>query len=460
DGELRWIGSTLTDFPVDAEGTSIEQPAWLDQRIRVTGIVRPDPAVALTTQWDLLTGQLAGATWAIPGEIDAQRRYEHGALALSGVRPRKASIGGTTRGWQLEAGLVTSNWGLGMVANDGATDPLFGRADFGDRVVRVRATHLPAELRATGRGVFVSAAADWVVDDDTASLRDDQLAFQGVFSALAVDRDRKLGTYFTARQQWEADRSRVTQAGVLDGYATAPLSVGEGELELSAEAAAILGRTSRSTTYGARDFVGVESLGATGVATWKPAEPPLELTLRAGFASGDGNPDDAITHDFAFDRDFGVGMVLFDQVTGAVEAAAFQLLSDPTYAGQPPDGVDAIVTEGAFRRAAFVSPVARWAPRPFEARAGIVASFATGPFAEPFYSYRAGGTPYNQHDLPAEGRLLGTELDWALAWDSPSDHTLRAGVELEGGHLLLGAPLRGAGPNVVHLVTATGRVQW
>lgn len=456
-GDLRWIGSSLTDFPVDGEGTTLGQGAWLDQRLRIGGAATPDPRWTFSTEWDLFTGQLAGDRWAVPGEIDARHREAQNALSLDGIRPRRLAATVRAGDFQLEAGLVTSSWGLGMVANDGADDPLFGRSDFGDRVVRLRASRIPDGL-ANGRGVILTAAADWVVQDDTASFRDDQLAFQGIASALAIDGDRKFGTYLVFRHQLEADRTRTTDAGVIDAYATAPTRIGAWTFAPSVEVAGILGRTDRATTYEARQVVGIASLGAAGQLTLTDPTDLAAVHLRAGYASGDGNPDDGVSHDFTFDRDFGVGMVLFDQVLGGVEAASYVQLVDPTHVGQAPDGVDAVVTEGAFRRAAFVAPAAELTPGPLLLAGGVMFAVATTPYAQPYYTFREGGTPYNQHDLPSEGRLLGTELDWRAGVAGGPDDALS--VVVEGGHLILGRPLRGAGPNVIHLATLTGRIRW
>ena len=59
---------------------------------------------------------------------------------------------------QVELGLVSSAWGLGMVANDGRTDPLFGRADFGDRTLRLRATHMPQQDGPSPKTTWLTTA--------------------------------------------------------------------------------------------------------------------------------------------------------------------------------------------------------------------------------------------------------------------------------------------------------------
>jgi hypothetical protein len=221
-----------------------------------------------------------------------------------------------------------------------------------------------------------------------------------------------------------------------------------------------VGQTDRATTYNAREGVYVAQFGAAGVARVLTPCERFGGQLWAGYASADGNPDDKWQHGFAFDPDFGAGTVLFDQVVGGVDAATYLLLTDPEIANQPPDGVESLVREGAFRGATFVQPVLTAQPIPaLDLRAGATFTWANAPAAHPYYSYRAGGTPYNHHDLPAEGRLLGTEIDWSLGvGDAVGPAT--PSLTFQGGHLLLGPPLRGEGPDWINHVMAVGRVRW
>jgi len=461
-GDLRWIGSYLTDFPVDAAGTSIDQTAWLDQRVRLGG-GSEFTLWGWGTEWDVLTGQAAGDTWGIPGDVDARDRQAHTAFTADGIIPRRLSAHGTTGNFQVEAGLMPSHWGLGVLANDGAHDPVFGRTDFGDRVIRLRATHMPNRAGPPHRTTPVlTAAVDLVVDDGTARLDHNEIAVNGILSGLLLAQDGgRYGFYGVFRQQWDRDPGRTMTVGVLDGYADAPLSLSGGwTARLAAEGVALVGWTDRATSYDAREGVNIAQFGAAGVASITTPDERFGGELWAGYASADGNPDDKWQHDFAFDPDFGAGAVLFDQVLGGVDAATYVLLTDPEIAAQPPDGVEALVREGAFHGATFVQPVLRARPMPYlDLRAGTTLTWANAPMSHPYYTYRAGGTPYNYHDLPSEGRLLGTEIDWSLGvGDEVGPAT--PSFTVQGGHLYLGRPLRGDGPDWVNHVMAVARVRW
>ena len=73
-----------------------------------------------------------------------------------------------------------------------------------------------------------------------------------------------------------------------------------------------------------------------------------DIGLNAGFASGDANPSDEVYSTFSMDRDFNAGSIIFDLHQAATEVATYNLITDPEHAGNPPDGVEFAVTEGAI----------------------------------------------------------------------------------------------------------------
>ncbi len=467
-GEYRVQGSFLTDFPVDAEGNMLGQSAVLDQRLRFRFDLQLRP-VTFSTEWDLVTGQLVGDLWDVPGTIDERLRHTYGAISLDGFKPRRAAV--TVRPNDtivIEAGLVTSQWGLGMLADDGAGDPWFGRNDFGDRVVRFRFTGRPAQP------LFVSGAFDWVVGDDTARFRDGQLAFQGVGSVVYRDLIRQAGLYAVYRHQEEGD-GRATDVAVFDLYLDRWGDLFKDmertqetgwHLRLAMEAALIVGRTNRSLSYNEREALTVLSGGFTGVGTLYAPERRLGFHVRGGLASSDGDGDDGFSNDFTFDRDFDVGFILFDHVQGGVEAATHALVTDPENTGYPPDGAEALATEGSFRRGVFLQPIVTVAPTSWiELRFGVVSAATTAPVRHPFYAFRAGGSDRNHHNVAPSSRYLGTELDWAVRLGGelpvPSENKPRAEALIQGGTAILGGALRaGEDEEVVHHVLITGRFRW
>lgn len=472
DGEVRLIGSLPPDLPVDARGTTTGQGMVLDSRLR-GGLSFSSGDFRANAEVDVLAGQLAGDVWDIPGDElgDERRRDALDALSLAGVTPRKASVGLRTGTMDLEVGLTTSSWGLGMVANDGAGDPLFGRADLGDRVVRLRAATAPwmqpdpkaPQDESRISALYLVAAVDMVVADDLARVWHQQRAYQGVLSTLYSGREgHRLGLYVVGRRQHEATGAPTT-AFAGDVFAALPANLGnDWTAKMAVEAAGIVGRTQRALSYQGLDGLGVSSAGVAVQTELSAPDRVATLYLRGGWASGDGDPDDGATHDFTFDRNYDVGMVLFDEVGGATEAGTYALLTDGEYAGQPPPGVDAVPTEGAFRRAAYLQPAIGGFPVDgLELRFGVVVAWATAPIAHPFYSFRAGGEAYNLYDQPTTGRALGTEIDVAAIVGNPdSSWAFRPQMLVQYGHAMLSDDLTGAGPGSADLLTATLRGRW
>ena len=450
-GELRFVASAYPDFEVDSDGTTVDQTRALDSRLRLGGTLGMGGST-LDVELDLFDAQIGGQTWAL-SEDDERRRADKGVMDARAYTLRQAKVSGLLGPAMLSAGFQTSHWGLGMLANDGAHDPTFGRNDLGDRVFRVSAaTRLP--LAPAPLALVV--AGDRVLTDDLARFDEGQAAYQGIFAAVLGDREGShAGLYTVYRSQRELDPRRRTQVGVLDVTAAHVLPAGVVDLRVAGEAAGVLGTTSRSLSYNARDQLLVRSAGATGVlaaeADW------FALELRSGWASGDGDPYDDTTNDFSFDRNFDVGMVMFDEFQGGLENGAYLQLTDPYNTGKAPDGVEALLTEGAFRRATFVAPALSASPRDWATiKLGLVGAWQTAPIAQPFESHRAGGVPTNHLGQATEGSWLGWELDWALLLSGERDG-MQPEFLLQGGHYFASEDL-GSGRH--DLVSGAARLRW
>jgi hypothetical protein len=456
DGEVRLIGSLSPDVVVDADGTSTGQGPVLDSRVRL-GLSQELGRTALVGEIDLFAGQLLGDTWDLGVTDDDRHREAYGALELRGIQPRQLNIAYQNDLLGLQAGLVTSQWGLGLVASSGAVDPLFGRVDGGDRVVRARVGTLPVRGDSGVLAVFV--AGDLVAADELAHLTRGQRALQGIAGALwQGSGSDDLGIYLVYRDQVEAN-GLATRAGVADVFVSVEVPAGSGAITVAGEAAGILGHTERAQTYGHPEGASVLSVGAAAHATYAAAEERFSVFLRGTYASGDGAPDDTAVHDFTFDPNHNVGMVLFDEVGAAIEAGTWRLATDPENTGQPPEGVDTLTTEGSFRRAVAlqlageVRPVA-WT----RVRVGVMRAWSTAPIAQGFYSARNGGVPTTHHDLASTGRALGTELDAAVLVEAQGAY--KPAGELQVGHAFLSPDLAGPGPAGATLVLLTGRLRW
>ena len=469
-GELRLIESLPPDLQLNTDGAMLGQEQVLDSRLRA-GIQLGPQKIHGTLEGDMFEAQIAGDPWNVPGTEDARERHLVEPMRMGAFDLRKASVGGRAGVIGYEAGMTTSHWGLGMVANDGDHDAVFGRNDFGDRVIRARIGTRPIQKGKVP--LYFILAGDRVVEDELAvwtpfTDAPDQAAWQGVATVMykpdKVEDGPTVGIYGVYRHQTEADLERKTSAGVMDLYGDWTTLASGWELRFAAEVAGILGDTSRTQTYNSRDGLKVRSAGATGLFQASPKDGKGRGLLRAGWASGDGDPDDDTLHDFTFDRDFDAGMVTFDEVQGAIDAATYSQLGDPAHSGAAPEGADGLVTEGAFGHAMFVQPVVGFAVLEWlDLQAGATLSWGSKPPGQAFESYRNGGVPANHLGQPTDGYGLGTELDWAVKLGDVSvigdkgPWVLKPALLLQGGHLLASENL-GGGTHT--LLTATGRVRW
>ena len=480
-GEYRMNLSLIGSAPVDDEGTQLGQWPVLDNRLRTRFDINLE-FIKLSTEWDLFSGQLAGSDWGIPGEQDAGRRHlvasQDGISALRFI-PRRGAVRFSFPTAIAEIGLVTSDWGLGMLSNSGARTPYFGRNDFGDRVLRGRLTLLPLRINKStashpkAAALSTTFAFDYVIDDEQASLRDKQRALQGSVAVLYNEPDHcRHGLYLVYRHQTEPD-GRTTSAVIIDLLVDQWFDLPGGwRLRAAGEGALIGGRTNRAVSWNAPEELSILAGGLTGLAEVRSPNNAFGGTLRAGWASGDRDPDDGVTSDFSFDRDFDAGMVLFDELMAGVEAATYNLITDPENTGTPPDGVDVLVTEGAVRRTLFVQPVLRGTPLPFlDLQLGLLLAWSSGPVTQGFYTARNGGVATNHHNDPSDGRFLGAETDLSITAripfkgsikETPAPGTPMFETQLQIGTLMTGAALRSLEGDSGRLgkLMLTGRLRW
>src|SRR5205085_6535114 len=152
-------------------------------------------------------------------------------------------------------------------------------------------------------------------------------------------------------------------------------------------------------------------------------------------ASGDSNPFDDAAAAFTMNRDFKVGLVLFDEVLLFHSQQSARRLADPQLAGRAPNGVDLLPTEGAVSNALYLNPKLRLRVETPAGQLRLVlgALFARAPqpVVDPYQSLLA-SAPRNVFGAAA-GRSYGTEVDAAVSLRLPAkkvaaDLGLQAGV--------------------------------
>ncbi|MCB9666389.1 MAG: hypothetical protein H6732_19920 [Alphaproteobacteria bacterium] len=451
-GHVRGLVNIPPDVVVDADGTSTGQDVVFDTRLRA-GLALRYTGLTFATEWDFLDGQAAGDAWDLAVPVDERRRDAFLAGTLQGVTPRRASLEAQIgRRFRFEGGLMPANtWGLGLLASGGTREPLFGRLDRGDRMLRLLLSFAPFSHEGQVLPLAVSVGFDRVVEDELARWGDGQEAYHLLTALLWRDPEgRRLGVFYTFLAQTEAgERPRPTNAHVVDLYGEIPVDLGTSgwRLWVGAEGALIAGSTQRLLTYGDLQDTTILSGGAVAEVSIHAPKDLATIHLNAGYGSATGDADAGVLQDFTFDRNYKVGLVLFDEVLGAIDAGTYALLDDRSTSGSTPRGADLLVREGSVGRSAYLQPAVTLQPLGWmRIRVGGLFAWSTGPIANPFYTFRAGGSPRNHLNEPSEGRYLASEIDGQLLL-GPGPTTapwpVRPRVGVEGGVAFLGNDLGG-----------------
>ena len=418
----RW--DQVDPVPTDRDGTLFEAGEVTDMLIRVgvdfhsrsswapwfvlaeleadvaSGPVRSDPT-------------LFGAGYPASGDVVQSLRKANATLSYKGFL-------------MISAGLMTSHWGLGLLANDGDHGWEPGSADFtdprgGDRVMRAMAS----VMAIPEMNLLVAGAYDQVVDDD-AMLEGDEASQFVAAVILGFRQDTSAGIYVVSRRQ-ESAGGAVTEVTVTDVTAQTSSKMDGIGLDMGAEVAMISGTTELgpSPEHPTHD---VKSLGAA--LRFNLSLRRMGLAVDGIYASGDHNLDDRTQNAFKADVNFGEGLMLFGHVLAAQTARAPHMASDPDLVGTPMDDLERIPTHGAITNTISVFPRVWWRPMDgLEFYGGPLLAWAESKLTDPFNTRLAGGQPHNALNGTG-GRYLGTEVDVGLRYQAIVHGTeLTLGVE-------------------------------
>jgi hypothetical protein len=456
----RVTGQYTSGFRIDPAGNTSPAGTEYSTRIRVRADAETKEgdhrwSVAGSINVDAIDGTLAGGPDASLGDKLPGSAAESVILQDAYVGVRYGKVFG------VRVGAMTSQWGLGLVANDGANGMSMERNDWfsltraSDRNLRLLVHTMPwANVENSPlRGLMFLGALDKVLDDDTASSADGQNAQQVVAAARMYVAERQwFGLYYVRRWQHHDDNATLNpgkdlRVHVVDAaldFDFRDKATRQG-LRLEAEAAGIIGDTSLSPTpeFPRHD---INQVGAFGRATWVGvANTGLTLQFDTGYFSGDANVDDGKVSTFHADRNLKQGLLLFDRVLAWQTGRARRTASDPGLVGVPAQDLDRLASGGSVFDAITVYPkvgyrVLDW----LEVYGGALLAWAPAPLVDPLHTRTdTGGVPVNFAGTKAEGRYLATEIDlgvratWRLAdpWKAAVQVGLEQGILLPGGAL-------------------------
>jgi len=424
--ELRGLHVDRQPLTPDAEGhDDLGQEDVLHHWIRMSPEFTVGETLGLYGQIDVLRGMLLGEEAV---SVSAARWPRDEYDGYSNIDPRWLYLEWRPSFGVLRAGQMGSHWGLGILANDGAHDQIFGDSlygDISDRIAFATKPFFPAG--GIGEDIVVALAGDFVFRDSNSSVYDGDETFQGVLAAFYQKDDRMLGLYGVYRDQTDT-RGSYLRVWAADLFARWPFEMAKGvKTDLSFEGALVSGETSIPQTA---DFP-VQDVRAGGAAAIVGVETQrIRAEFEFGWASGDANTFDDEQNRFVFDADHNVGLVLFDEVLAWQSARAATLAQDPDLSGRPARGAELLPTNGGVAGANYVNPRVRFAPVPWgDLRAGAVLAQATSDVVDPFRQKASGGAQ-NSQGGDSDKRDLGLEVDlgFELRWETEPT-TLHGGAQ-------------------------------
>ncbi|MBE2252569.1 MAG: hypothetical protein IAE78_23755 [Myxococcus sp.] len=398
-----------TPFPLDDKsGNTTIAP--LLTRIRVTPEVH-FKGFGLIGEADTATGAIFGA----PSSTLVGTRVPYPALAALDLRKLYAEYKWNSGAFRV--GLQTQSWGLGMLANDGNKEPEagdFGQQQFGNTTYRALLAVRPLfNLGGAFRAFETALAADLINRDNFGEFVKGDRAFQGVL-ALRFNKDleNNFGVYAVYRTQRNInvnDGGKATDVVVVDAAGKWEFFKRRSRvLKVGFEALTINGTTTQARNENSA-LLRVQQFGAAAKVSYKVHR--LTLLADWGFASGDQNPADDRVENFRFDRDFKVGLVLFDQVMAYQSARSGVRASDPNLVGVAPEGADLLGTAGSITGVWYLFPRVKYGLFDWlDVYGGPLFAFSTARLTDPFNSRLGGGTAINSLN-GRPGLYMGTEVD-------------------------------------------------
>jgi hypothetical protein len=459
DGSYRLRFNTDTNLTLDDSAFTIGQSKWVEHRLRLTPKIveiGPNGALEIQASFDVLSGLTGGDTAANFRGYGYTERSQKSGLSASGFDFRHFFAKVRLPVGIIEVGQMPSQWGMGMVANsgNGEEETDFGDPRFGDIVERILFATRPLQGvlgpgSDLGKELALALAGDLVYRDRYAELlirngsglQWGDTAWQLVGALLWDPADTtRAGLYVTRRIQSFAANGGDLHTWVFDGHLRHAMPVESlgAVVSFEGEAAQIYGGTSHAPNLSAPGTTRISQQGA--VARAGLAKGQIEAELELGYASGDANPFDDQATGFQMNRDFKVGLVLFDEVMLFQTQNAARRLSDPALVGAPPPGLDLLPTEGAVTNALYLKPTLRWKPAFLSGRLRFVGSVLFARAPQPVvdaYQALVSSSPRNAFGHAA-GHNYGVELDGGVGYRQKLSGPLAFEAGLQLGYLIPG----------------------
>jgi hypothetical protein len=359
-GHVQHRFERLSDFVLDSDGVTHEQPYRHTFRARVGGKMNFSRDFWITSTVQLLDGQVLGAQSPVPGG-PRDEGWTNTSLEQR-VQLRESTLRMAIGLGTAHVGRMPIRWGMGLVLHDGETaDQPFDDARGGDIVNGIWLDTTPMLAFGPSRlgyGLHVGLGGDIVEQDDLASRAQGDLAWR-IAGSITWEEPWLTGGLYVMMHTLERNNSQTAERMLLDTAWKYTRAFKERfELIVEGEAALVTGSSTRPGATGLQRSIDIRQMGAAGRVTLRDRIAESDYVLEAGYASGDSAPEDALDTAFRFDPARRVGMLIFDEVLSRISAQyvhrELQGAADtPTTWWREP-------TNGAVTSAVYLAPYASW----------------------------------------------------------------------------------------------------
>lgn len=400
--------------------------SYFQQRIRLEPTVRISENVKLIGQIDIFDDVIFGnnnaAVPALAGSPSSQGpdgSFTDRQFGVRAVNPKRFYADVLLPFGKLEFGRMPSNWGLGLLENDGnGFKNEWGDAHFGSTRDRILFATKPLGkegpmILALGFDKLVTANANTLAPGSIDNNLDDVQQFFLVPVYQPQEKKVTVGAFAAYRTQ----DSTKTDIYAVSGY-------GDVEFEpvrLQLEAVWIGGSSEAFRTIlineGKNGRTDVNALNGVLRATY--SYDPLKIIVEGGYASGMKNDaalplnstdkSSKITS-YPFNPDYNVGLILFEELLARKTAEAVGTGTTIPY----PEFRELIPTYGSVENAWYAAPLVKFdLTEAFGMKLGVLYAQSIEPLTDPNSRYESSVYGRN-YDGGKPSRDLGWEIDYGL----------------------------------------------
>ena len=327
------------------------------------------------------------------------------------------------KAFHLRLGLMTSHWGMGLLANNGLTDrdaqtDLFSDPRSGDRMLRAMAVvpipaaqsafvlsgDLMTSFQLGENGTHVVLGDDIMLPEDNA---------QQIVAAWKTDLGPTFqgGLYGVHRWQQSPDQSYL-EITVADLFLSTTVALSDTwSLKAQSETATVFGITDLGSTptYPEHDVFQIGSALSLSLNSQQ-----LGFVLDGLWASGDQNFDDNVQNGFKTDINFNQGLLLHNRLLTDMSSQSVVTASNLSLTGVPSEDLNRFPNRGSIANTKSLFPKVWYKPvKGLKVYGGALLAWTDVALADPFQTKMTGGIPSNAFK-GSPGDWLGLEIDIGL----------------------------------------------